>query len=385
MRTLQPVLKIGRNCWNRENMPETEFRARVRRLRKIMAKYDVDILLLYGNGVNNYGHQSYISNYVPESVGGVIVFIPAEGKVTLVFEGVARGLSEVKNITWIEDIRASGDIIKSCIEYLEAGTYTSPKVGIAGFRHLMPALQWHKFYQLTGRYSVRDFSDAIQEMRMIKSSRERAQIKRTSGIVSRAFDILTKARFSTITEQAIQAETEKYCYSEGADDVRCLITNPQEKNGIFRPAENNRIVDSKTIAVYLAVACETYWAESIRTYIVNPPSLIPPQAKVELTPILKNLNAGIPISKFYELAVNDLKSERESSFYNYPGNSIGLGLQEYPVISESENLKLKKGMCLALRTVTRNNGFGNIITGNTVLLEKEGPEIPTRSSSDNII
>jgi Xaa-Pro aminopeptidase len=375
VQTLQPVLKRGRNCWDKVNMPETEFRERVSRIKKMMSENGIDLLLLYGNGVSNYGNQCYISNYVPESIGGALVAVPADGEVTLIFEGVARGLAVVKSATWISDIRACGNIATGCFEYLKSKYPAPATLGIAGFMQLMPFTQLRSFNEYAKQYKVSDGDNVIQEMRMVKSSRESDQVRRASRIVRRAFDNLSSIKYSDINERIIEAEVERFSYLEGAEDVRVLVACPAENGWVFRPTESRQSTTNKTMAVYLAIAYEGYWAEGIRTYVIQPPYMISTVTVEEFQPLLRNLENGLLISSFHRRITCGLG--KNSRLYIYLGNSIGLSLQEYPFIGESESVRLKTGMCFTLRVVTKNDERGETITGYTVLLAKGGAEILT--------
>src|SRR5512136_2792365 len=110
METMQPTLKSGRYAWDRINMPVEEFQERVWRIRKAMKKEGIDLLLLYGNGFNEYGNYSYLSNTITRLPQGSLVAVPLKGDLTLMFEGASRGVPSVKKMTWIDDIRASGDV-----------------------------------------------------------------------------------------------------------------------------------------------------------------------------------------------------------------------------------------------------------------------------------
>ena len=58
------------------------------------------------------------------------------------FEGASRGASSVKKITWIGDVRASGNISKECIAYLKEKQVTSCVIGGVGLKRLMPSYQY---------------------------------------------------------------------------------------------------------------------------------------------------------------------------------------------------------------------------------------------------
>ena len=103
-----------------------------------MKKEGIDVLLLYGNGFNEYGNYCYLSNYMIRLPQGAIVAVPQKGELTLMFEGASRGVPSVKKMTWIDDVRPSGDVSKECVKYLKEKKLISSVIGFVGLKRLMP-------------------------------------------------------------------------------------------------------------------------------------------------------------------------------------------------------------------------------------------------------
>jgi Xaa-Pro dipeptidase len=59
------------------------------------------------------------------------------------------------------------------------------------------------------------------------------------------------------------------------------------------------------------------------------------------------------------------------------GQGIGLSPREYPILSKNDKTSLKEGMCLTVRLLVRDESLGAVMTGNTLLLTRKGPEILT--------
>src|SRR5215210_6348967 len=91
MQTLQPTLRLGRDVWDRTAMPIEEFQDRMRRLREAMGRRNIDLMLLYGAGLNGCGHPTYLSNYIVKLPFSALVVLPREAEPALLFEGAARG------------------------------------------------------------------------------------------------------------------------------------------------------------------------------------------------------------------------------------------------------------------------------------------------------
>jgi len=382
METMQPTLKSGRYAWDRINMPAEEFQERVKKIRKAMKKEGLDLLLLYGNGFNEYGNYSYVSNTITRLPQGSMVALPLKGEATLMFEGASRGASSVKKITWIGDVRASGNISKECVAYLKEKRLTSCVIGGAGLKRLMPSYQYRLLMDsLPGRKIV-DSDRLLSELRMVKSSAEILQIRRAGRIVSRVFDFITGTPFAEPAENVLEAAARREARLEGAEDFRMMILKPSEKNGAFRPPEERPIGSGDRIIIYLAVAFERYWAEAARTFTFGDGSFrenLPDRVKTVYESILKGMKIGKRASQLYRDAMGKIARTGFEEISGYGmGQGIGLSLKELPLIAREDRTLLAERMCLSLRLGIRDKELGMAMTGETICLSKAGPVVLTR-------
>ena len=61
-------------------MPVEELRGRADRLRAAMGRTGLDVMLLYGSGLNECGHPTYLSNYIVKLPFSALVVLPREGE-----------------------------------------------------------------------------------------------------------------------------------------------------------------------------------------------------------------------------------------------------------------------------------------------------------------
>ena len=382
MDTMQPTLKSGRYAWDRINMPVEEFQERVKKIRKAMKKEGIGLLLLYGNGFNDYGNYSYISNTITRLPQGSMVAVPLKGDATLMFEGAARGASSVKKMTWIDDIRASGNVSRECIAYLKEKQLTSCVIGGVGLKRLMPSYQYQALMEsLPGRKIV-DADQLLNELRMVKSRAEILQIERAARIVSRVLDFVTATPFVGPAENVLEAVARREARLEGAEDFRMMILKPSEKNGAFRPPEERPIGSGDRIIIYLAVAFERYWAEAARTFTFGDGSFrenLPDRVKTVYESILKGMKIGKRASQLYRDAMGKIARTGFEEISGYGmGQGIGLSLKELPLIAREDRTLLAERMCLSLRLGIRDKELGMAMTGETICLSKAGPVVLTR-------
>lgn len=230
METMKPTLKRGRDVWDRINMPETEFLARVRRIRERMGEEGMDVLLLYANSVDEYGDPCYLSNYVMKVPQGAMVVIARTGEVALICEGFARDLPGVKAVTWVEEVRSCENAADRAIAYLNEKGLIPSTMGIVGLEQSMPHDQFRFFLESTGSCRLIPADRMIREMRMIKSHREIDQVRRSARVVARVFERIRHTTFPRVSEKDIGAVMGREAYLEGAEDVRALIARPGKLN-----------------------------------------------------------------------------------------------------------------------------------------------------------
>jgi Xaa-Pro dipeptidase len=385
METMQPVLKNGRNVWDRINMPETEFQGRLKKIRKGMEKEGIDLLLLYGHGFNEYGNYCYLSNYIIRLPRGAMVVVPRKGRLALIFEGASRGIPSIKKTTWIEEIRASGDVSRECVKYLEEKKLIPCTIGFIGLRQLMPNDPFQFLCKSLSQSKLIDGDHLLREMRMLKSEREIDQIRRSSRIIVHAFNFIAGAALSEMNERILEARLRREVRLEGAEDFRMLIAKPRDERWAFRPAQEQEISSGETVILHLAIQWERYWAEATRTFILKGSSFAEPQFE-PLRPLyermVNGLRPGKKASQFYKETMTEIKKEGLIYIPDYGlGQGIGLSPQEFPVISGKENTLLREGMIFSLRLLIKDKNMGAVMIGDTIHLTREGPKILTRHPS----
>lgn len=383
MQTLQPTLKRGRDVWDQINMPKAEFLERVEKIKGQMQQRGIDVFLVYANSGDEYGGPCYFSNYIMKMPQGAVVAITRTGEVTLICEGFARDLPGVKSVTWVEDIRSCDNASKQTVAFLKEKKLIPSTIGVAGLEPSMPYEQFQFFLKSTEACQLVHADDVIREMRMIKSQREVDQIRRSSRIVSRIFNHLSQISFSLVNEKRLEAVMSREAYLEGAEDVRILIAKPQEKNRALRPLGDVPLSANETMILYLAVELERYWAEGMRTVLLEGNSFREPPVdviKALYTRIIETIKPGKTISHFCKETVTEMKATHQDAIHDYGlGQGIGLSLQELPLLTEEETNRFEEGMCLTLRLGIKNREKGSMMTGNTIYLSKDGPEVLTQA------
>ncbi len=378
METIQPILKRGRDVWDRINMPEAEFRERAQRIQEKIRKENLDVMLVYGAGLNEYGNSCYLSNFVTKMPQGALVILPKEGEVTFIFQGGSRELKTVQTTTWIEDTRPAMDLPQACVKFLKEKGLVPSRVGIAGIREWMPVREYQVLMDGIAPCEVIDMDHVLREMRMVKSPKECDQMRRASRIVARGFDFISGAAFPDTNERMIEAMIDREMRLEGVEDVRILIGKPREKQWALRPADDLPVSEGDSVIIYLALSFERYWAEGIRTFSFKDSFFEKPDLGTFAGIFEKGLSGmgpGRTVSQFYKGLLGDADKSGLEPILDYGlGHGIGLGPNEFPVIDDKSPIEMKEGMCFVLRLAAKSKKFGAVMTGDTFLLTQNGPE-----------
>lgn len=379
--TVQPVLKRGRDVWDRINMPEIEFRQRVEKIIKQMKAENIDLLLAYGHGQNDYGNPSYITNYMLKTLRGAFAVITAKGEVTLFIRIADRDIEAAKLTTWVEDVRPCSDVAKECVAFLKDNGLVPATVGFAGLNRLLPNYQLEFVSKTLEQCKIVDADHILRDMRMVKSQRECDQIRRAARIVSHAFKAITEFDLAEGNELVLEAGIDREARLAGAEDVRILFAKPNDKKWAFRPPENDKILRGEKIIIYLAIEFERYWSEGVRTFQLTDASYsqINSDSSMEMyEKMVSGIISGKSLSEFYKEIVARLKEGNCDYVSEFGfGHGIGLSPSEPPAISADDRHSLKEGMLFTFRIAMKDEKAGTVMIGNTLQVINGGVEILT--------
>ena len=376
MYTLQPNLKLGRDVWDRVNMPAEEFAGRIERLTAAMRRRKLDALLLYGNLVNDYGNPAYVSNYLLRMSRGAAVILTQSAEATLIFEGIPRGIHMAEQVCAVGDIRAGRNMAAESVKVLQEKKLLPGKIGLVGVRHLMPHDQARQFYADLGADNVVHADDLVRKQRSVKSRREQDQIRRASRIVANAFKVLLEQPVAVMTPKAIEARLIREARMDGAEDIRVAVGIPGMGNWSLAPAEPIALTDGAAVIVLMAVENERYWSETLRTLVVQGDHLeVAPIADLE--PLWqqfgKALRPGRKTGEIHQEMVAAMAGLKWVAEYGL-GEGVGLGPYEEPTLAAGGAVALKEGMCLSIRLIVEDATLGAVAVGDTVLIGKGGAE-----------
>jgi len=360
MQILQPTLRLGRDVWDRANLPEEEFRARVDRLRAAMRDRGLDVLLLYGNGLDECGYPTYVSNYTVKLPFAALVIMPLEGDLVLMFEGSTRGRSAAQATTWIDDVRPCWNIAETCAVVLAEKGLGRAAIGLAGIERLMPYDQLDLLRATLGGARCVDAEAFVDQIRSVKSDRELNLVKSASRIVRQTLQGIETVHFEPVIEAFIAARLIYDARMQGAEDVRVMIADPLDNELSFRPADDRLIAESACVVVLCRASWERYWAEEIRTYRVRSGRLESASSEADrawFDSVIKGFVPG--------------RTVRESLGDLIPCCTVhgtGVTAVEPPILPQDHATRLRAGMCLSICATRTSVGGGATVLGETFVI-----------------
>ena len=357
------VLKRGCSTWDKQQMPEEEYQRRLESLRQQMARQGLDALVIYGDNYN-YADLCYLTNYFPKVRGGIGI-IPRSGPIALLLNIGSRDVPFAKSLTWVDDVRASGQVGRDGAEILKQKGLGQAKVGLMDSGKGFPLPQLEELKESLPQVKWQPSHSVLQQMRLQKSARELAALRQAGRVLNEicheAQEFIQQGR----KEYEIVADIDRLARDKGVEDIRILAGEWRLQPPSFKMTTSlgNHWV------VYLAIQHERYWAESGRTYVLSSePKLQSAYQKGQeiVAQMAMQLKPGNAVKAIDESARGRLGEFYATAAIYGLGNGIGLNQWEAPFLSEDEARQvgalstgasvLNESMTMALRVAFETEG-----------------------------
>ena len=391
MQTMQPVLLYGQYEWDRNWLPPDEFEARLADLRRVMSDKGWKWVVVHGDSQEN-GLLCYLTNFIPNQRWGLALF-GMERPPRLVVPVGSRDLPAVRKLTWIQDIRATGDISDAIGSWLREGfdrNDVSTGLGKIGFAEVgrMRFDVAEKALEACRNFSaVEDATSALTAITHVKRSREIALLRLSYQCLQVLLREVLRVRSNGGDKKTALLAGERSARMAGAQDVRMLCS--VDKTGALQPIESHspaplRAGSSEPWPVYLAVRKGGYWAEAMLT-ITDAPSAGQRAARRAIEKAAASVCAGITCRDFF-CRVEEYRPS--SVIHSLLGGGVcragGLSLDgEYWMHADSEEVFVANGVYTI--AITSCDGETNQeLLSTTILVRTAGHEIlwPTDSEAN---
>jgi Xaa-Pro aminopeptidase len=374
------VLKRGCSTWDKQQMPQEEYQGRLEIVRQKMTQQGLDALVIYGDNYA-YADLCYLTNYFPKVRGGIGV-IPRSGTISLLLNIGSRDVPFAKTLTWVDDVRASGQLGRDCADVLKEKGLAQAKVGLVDSGKGMPLPQLEELKESLPQVQWQPSHSMLQPMRLQKSAKELAALREAGRVLNEICDGAREFINPGRREYEIIADIDRLGRDKGVEDIRILTGEKRLQPPSFKMTANA----GNHWAVYLAIQHERYWVEVGRTYILSSESKLQSayqKAQEIVAQMAMQLKRGNSVKVIDETARKQL-GEFYATAANYGlGNGIGLNQWEAPYLSEDEARQvgsvsvgasvLNENMTLALRVTFETEGK-LILFGDSYEVTPDGPK-----------
>lgn len=340
MQTMHPTLLVGPADWDPKEMPREEFDERLTALWRDHP--NASGAIVYGNS-SDHAALAYLTNFTPK-LEAALAFIPRRGEAQLLVGGGVNMVPAARPLTFVENLAPLREAAKAAAAW--AHTLPAGDILLIG-GEAMPTSMHRTFDQALGADRKIETDATLQARMTTKRPRELHALRAACATLDAAAQALRAASHNrkSVTDCILLAE--HAALQRGAQDVRSLFS--LDGGRTLRPFDIPLAEGRDVLQVYLAVRQSGYWVDG---FVRVTPAGDALQEKIGgiLDAMIAAAKPGLSCRDFAKLA----DAER-GSFQLHPlagnvfGNSIGLALDEPPILARDSNARLEAGAVYSLR------------------------------------
>ena len=372
-----------------------EFEERLIKAQDIMQHYELDGLLVTTPQNIRY-FTGYDSQFWESPTRPWFVVVPASGKPIGIVPEI--GESEFKK-TWLEDIKTwpsprpedeGISILKSTIDNLKK---TYGQIGAEFGKEMairMPVRDLFKLKEIVKTNFV-DGSDAIWEMRMIKTNAEIERIKHICSIASDAYYDLPSQLNIGDTEREAVNKLKIDIINRGADNVP-FMPGISGKGGVSQIVcgPSDKVIENGDILfIDTGSTFDGYFCDFDRNFAFgSTTSEVEKVYEILWHATDAGINAAKPGASTFDIfnAMNKIISDGNAVGNNVGrlGHGLGLQLTEPPSHRPGDNTLIKENMVLTIEPGMEYAQGKMIVHEENVVIRKDGAELITKRAPKEI-
>ncbi len=372
-----------------------EFEERLIKAQDVMQQYKLDGLLLTTPQNIRY-FTGYDSQFWESPTRPWFVVVPASGKPIGIVPEI--GESEFKK-TWLEDIKTwpsprpedeGISILKSTINDLKK---TYGQIGAEIGKEMamrMPVRDLFKLKEIV-KTNIVDGSDAIWEMRMIKTNAEVERIKHICSIASDAYyDLPSKLKIGDTEREAVN-KLKIDIINRGADNVP-FMPGISGKGGVSQIVcgPSDKVIENGDILfIDTGSTFDGYFCDFDRNFAFgSTTSEVEKVYEILWHATDAGINAAKPGASTFDIfnAMNKIISDGNTVGNNVGrlGHGLGLQLTEPPSHRPGDNTIIKENMVLTIEPGMEYANGKMIVHEENVIIRKDGAELITKRAPKEI-
>ncbi|MDB4211421.1 Xaa-Pro peptidase family protein [Ascidiaceihabitans sp.] len=336
---------------------EAEFRQRLSRAQKMMAKAGLACLLLSTEPEVRY-FTGYLTRFWESPARPWFLIVPAVGDPIAVIPSIGVALM---SRSWIADIRSwrSPDLVDDGVSLLRdtlrdvAGT--DGQIGVPSGLETHVRMPMHTWNALQDGLTIVDDAEIMLRLRCVKSQNEIAKITQAGAIATRAFARVPEIAQAGVPLEKVFRHFQMLLLEEGADWVPYLA-GAAGQDGYFdviSPATETPLMNGDILMLDTGAVWDGYFCDFDRNFAVGAGSDVAQSAHARL---IDAVNAGFEAAKpgalmcdLFDVMSAVVAGESDAvADAGRMGHGLGMQLTEWPSIIPTERTVLEAGMVLTL-------------------------------------
>lgn len=377
------------------DFPKEEYRQRIDRVQKLMAKHGMHAMLITSEENVSYfsGFRTTIGGYIKESLPNTLI-VPASGSPCLVLglsmRANAQGMSSIDDVQFLgwegveklTDSKFPEEYAETIVGVVESKDLRNKTIGLELNHAMRIGSSQDDFEHVKKALPNANFVDAgplIWELRMVKSSLELEHVKKACDITCRGF----RAGFESLKAGMTEREFARIIY-RSMIDAGCEDTPVKMWLNLRAGSDRYAMLDSRPtdrsfkkgdIVVLDGGLCyRGYFSNITRIACIGTPS----KRQKELYDIaqhaeeigIESLRAGVSVREVYDSVMDFIRTSGYGRYqmYDTMGHGVGLDFHEPPYVNSKSAIVLESGML-----VTMEPCLYDVPVVKTILGESDSP------------
>lgn len=346
-------------------------------VRERMSTQGLDALIVIANAqIAEKGFVKYLTNY-KNGLNYVALIFPCEGEAEFLVPNTIQEYWAGRS-SWIRNIKVTPNLGEGLVKSLNAMGLSKARLGLIN-NQTISADAYLTLVKNCPEASVVDATPLLEELRMIKSSKEVELVKKSAELAVLSFEKLAQVLKVGITEREIVGEVDRELIANGAEDIFHLFSSDPH-NTFAGYAATDRVIQRGDIVIMNTELSSPggYWVQMVRTsFVGRPQEDVERMYNTVLDIRLKILDELRPNRKMSEIA-NALTDHIAKAGYGIGvnlGHGLGLDLVERPRVDSSENIILAPGMVIVVHPqLILPTGKGTVWLADSYLITDSGAE-----------
>lgn len=362
MHTMHPTLLVGPSDWDPQRIPRKDYDERLASLWRDHA--NAGGAIVYGNA-RDHAALAYLTHFTPK-LEAAIALVPRDGEAKMLIGGGVNMLPAAKPLTFISALGPLRDAAKTIADWTNGLGADGSLVLLGG--DAMPYELRLALDRVLGGRQTEDGDDALQARMRRKSLGEIEVLRGACAILNHTVTALREAvrKGDGVTDCIVAAE--HVAVQHGAQDVRSLFS--LDGGRTLRPFDVPISQRCDPLQAYLAVRYDGYWADAF-VRVGTQSDTLGSEATKMLEAMLAQARPHISARTLYQQAdkgrgTHALHPLADPVF----GSSIGLSLDEPPLLSRDGDAALEAGAVYSLRSGIVDDVGGAVVSAMTLVTER---------------